>query len=108
MLYYFIRQALVYCCRCDLDHENNRTQLPLALGYAMTIHKAQGATLDKLVLDLGCERLYKYALAYVSLSRVKSIEGLLLLPFAREIFDPKNQRLAADRVNALIKLMETI
>ena len=37
-------------------HKNStftRTQLPLLLAYGLTIHKGQGMTLDKLILDIG-------------------------------------------------------
>jgi ATP-dependent exoDNAse (exonuclease V) alpha subunit len=49
---------------------------PLALAYGTTIHKAQGATLDRLVCDL--RRLWEPGQAYVALSRLRSGEGLTL------------------------------
>ncbi len=57
-----------------------RTQFPLRLAYAMTIHKAQGLTL-KAVIDLGiCER--SLGLTFVALSRVKKFTDLLIQPFS--------------------------
>lgn len=44
------------------------SQMPLRLGYALTIHKAQGMTLDSLYIDFG-KLVRSSGLAYVSLSR---------------------------------------
>ena len=49
---------------------------PLTLAYGSTIHKAQGTTLDRLVVDL--RSLWEAGQAYVALSRVRSVEGLYL------------------------------
>ena len=50
------------------------TNFPVNLAYAMTVHKAQGATLDKMQVDL--RGLWEPGQAYVALSRARSAAGL--------------------------------
>jgi len=52
-------------------------QFPLALGWAITIHKSQGMTLEKAIIDID-GNAFAEGQTYVALSRVKSIEGLKL------------------------------
>lgn len=49
---------------------------PLSLAWATTIHKAQGASLDRLIVDL--RNLWEPGQAYVALSRVRSGQGLVV------------------------------
>ncbi|KAK9769381.1 putative ATP-dependent DNA helicase [Seiridium cardinale] len=51
-----------------------RTQVPLAPGWAMTIHKSQGLTLERLVVNL--KSIFTEGQAYVALSRATALEGL--------------------------------
>jgi len=56
------------------------SQVPLILAWALTIHKAQGSTLDIAEVDAG-SGIFECGQTYVALSRVKSIEGLYLTSF---------------------------
>ena len=57
----------------------SRLQLPLRLAWALTIHKSQGLTIDKLVVDIG-KREFSAGLTFVACSRVRNIQDLLLTP----------------------------
>ncbi|KAG6984638.1 ATP-dependent DNA helicase PIF1 [Fusarium oxysporum f. sp. conglutinans] len=60
-----------------------RKQFPLMASYAITVHKSQSITVDKMVTDLS-ERDFQTGLSYVAVSRVKMLDGLMIdAPFER-------------------------
>lgn len=70
-----------------------RTQFPLLLAYALTIHRAQGLTLDKVIVELG--DLFCAGQAYVALSRVRRLQDLFIAEMPRQLeylFAPKEMQ----------------
>ena len=76
----------------DVGIECTRRQFPLNLAYAITIHKSQGLTLDRAVIDIGNSEI-SAGLSYVAFSRVRSLEDLAIPnAFPRDRLDNIQER----------------
>ena len=94
-----------------------RQQIPLKLAWAITIHKSQGLTLDYVVTNL--RSVFIPSQIYVSLSRVKCLEGLFLTginfgrvgcdPIVKEFYEQLQRNagtIKKKKVNAFSQLMK--
>jgi ATP-dependent DNA helicase PIF1 len=89
----------------------SREQLPLLLGWAITIHKSQGLTLNRAVIGLGDKEM-SMGITYVGCSRVKSVHGLAFessFPWERleKINQSRNMHIVRAEMARLNALMET-
>jgi ATP-dependent DNA helicase PIF1 len=75
------RQTVGYHVWTSEHHQSiGVKQLPLIYAWAITIHKAQGVSLDMAQIDAG-SNIFECGQTYVALSRIKSLEGLYLTAF---------------------------
>lgn len=60
------------------------SQIPLRLAWAITIHKSQGVSLDRALIDL--RQVFEYGQGYVALSRVRTVHGMYLAGWNEQTF----------------------
>ena len=79
----FLNGKILEIKKKDYKLEENKDsitkkQIPLIHAWAITIHKAQGMSLEYIQTDIG-KSIFEYGQAYVVLSRIKNLEGLSLI-----------------------------
>lgn len=74
--------------------EASVSQIPLKLGYAITVHKSQGQTFDAIEVDLS--KCFIPGLGYVALSRVRELENLVITGMSRNALqvDQKSKKIS--------------
>lgn len=70
----------------------SRTQFPLSLSYAITVHKAQSTTLDSVVVH--CSQEFDSGQTYVAISRVKTEKNLQVIGFNQRYLLPQPREIA--------------
>lgn len=81
------------------DGERKRasiSQVPLRLGWAITVHKSQGMTLDAAKIDL--RKAFVEGMGYVALSRVRDLDNLYLYGINRKALEISPDAMAIDEV----------
>ena len=68
---------VLYAGEIDMQKTGSFCQFPFKLSWAITIHKSQGKTFDKVTIDLS-DGVFAKGQTYVALSRCKTLEGIFL------------------------------
>ena len=66
----------------EIQHCGSFRQYPIRLAWCMTVHKSQGLTFDKVVIDVG--RAFTFGQVYVALSRCRTFAGIVLVSEIKE------------------------
>jgi ATP-dependent DNA helicase PIF1 len=87
-----IERAVFEMGSSHYSQKARRAQVPLLLAWALTIHKSQGQTLDRVQLNVA--KTFEGGQLYVGVSRVRNLKGLSLIGFSKGLI--KANRKAVD------------
>ncbi len=85
-----------------LNQKGTYTQIPLKYGWAITIHKSQGLTLENAAINFG-NGTFCTGQGYVALSRVRSIDGLYFLSTVK-----KQDFIADESIKAFLEKLSSL
>ncbi len=78
-------------------------QYPIRLAWAITIHKSQGKTFDRILVDLGTKGAFASGQTYVAISRCRSMQGInLVIPIQLKDI------IVDDKIKQLLEVQEKI
>ena len=84
MLYHYIKHRQHYPSTKKTSCQATRSQFPLTLAWALTIHTCQGLILPEIVIDMtSAKGRFKPGEPYVAFSRVKTLEKLHIINYTR-------------------------
>lgn len=83
-------QTVTWYMRVSETARIRRTQFPISLAWAVSIHKSQGASLDLVRIDLG-KKIFCTGQFYTAVSRARTLEGLsiIAIDWKKVLVDPK-------------------
>ena len=82
MLYQYVKHRQHFQYTKKASYQATRSQFPLTLAWAVTIHKSQGLTLPEIVIDMTpAKGKLKPGEAYVAFSRVRTIKKLHIINY---------------------------
>lgn len=96
------REIKQFECINENDKNLMYSIIPLKLAWAVTIHKAQGVTLDCCKIDIG-DSLFAYGQAYTALSRVKDLKGLCVISVSKSAFKTHPEVLEFYKNSSILK-----
>jgi ATP-dependent exoDNAse (exonuclease V) alpha subunit len=74
-----------YVLKDEIDENLSVAYIPLRLGYALSVHKSQGVTVDALCIDLGAS-IFACGQGYTGLSRARNLESVRVMNISKSAF----------------------
>lgn len=74
-----------YVLKDEIDENLSVSYIPLRLGYALSVHKSQGVTVDALCIDLGAS-IFACGQGYTGLSRARNLESIRVMNISKVAF----------------------
>ncbi|KAE8745529.1 hypothetical protein FOCC_FOCC007792 [Frankliniella occidentalis] len=83
----------------------SRSQFPVQVAFAVTIHKSQGLTLAKVKINIGSQKEMTPGLTFVAVSRAKALNSILLEPFcSKRLLNINTSKVLESKKNFKVEL----